>query len=130
VDGGQNSVEDYPDFAHHLLGLQQLKAATTLYYADAEFRDHDGLGSVTKTPGTVVAVFANPKNRKTGIVLSNLTDQKQTVGFELQAPKTIRARVFPQGEMGEIDLSKPVSVQLAPHQILILAIDASLSQPN
>jgi hypothetical protein len=130
VDGGQTSVEDYPDFAHHLLGLQQLKAATTLYYADAEFRDHDGLRSVTQTPGTVVAVFANQKSQKTGIVLSNLTDQRQTVGFELQAPKTIRARVFPQGEMVDIDLSKPVSVQLAPHQIFVLAIDASLSQPN
>ncbi len=130
VDGGQGSIADYPEFAKHLLALQQLKAATTPYYANAEFRDHDGLQKVTDPPGTVVAVFINRADQKSGIVLANLTGQNKSAGFELAASTAMRARVFPQGAIGEIDLSKPVSLELTPHQILILAIDASLSRPD
>lgn len=130
VDGGQGTIADYPEFAQHLLSLQQLKAATAPYYADAEFRDHDGLKNLTNTPGTVIAVFVNEASQKTGIVLANLTKDQKSAGFELAMPSTIKARVYPQGERREFDLSKPVSVQLAPHQILVLAIEASLSRPN
>jgi hypothetical protein len=126
VDGGQSTVADYPVFAKYLYGLQQLKAATTPYYADAEFRDHDGLKNVTTIPGTIIAVFANEANQKTGIVLANLTDENKSAGFDLAVPTTIKARVFPQGEIGELDLAKPVNVSLAPHQILVLAIDANV----
>jgi hypothetical protein len=129
VDGGQSTITDYPEFAKHLLGLQQLKASTGPYYADAEFCDHDGLKDVTKTPGTVIAVFGNETNQKTGIVMANLTDEQKSASFELAMPTTIKANVYPQGEIGELDLAKPVSLQLLPHQVLVLTIDARLS-PN
>jgi hypothetical protein len=132
VDAGANSVAHYPEFAQHLSNLQKLKAATLPYYADAEFRDHDGLKNVTDAPGTVVAVFANQTSQKTGIVVGNLTEQNVSAGFELQSPMNMgSARVFPEGSgMEEIDLAKPISLQLRPHQIIILAIDASLSHPH
>jgi len=130
VDAGQTTVADYTEFAQYLLDLQRLKAATRPYYADGEFRDHDGLKNVMNVPGTVVTVFTNRTTQKTGIVLANLTEQSKSTGFELQLPmNTTRARVFPQGSgIEEVDVAKPVSVQLAPHQIVVLAIDATLSQ--
>jgi len=129
VDAGASSVAAYPEFAQHLLSLQKLKAATAPYYADAEFRDHDGLKNVTNAPGTVVAVFANQTSHKTGIVVANLTEQRVSAGFEVQSPTSVAsARVFPQGsEIEEIDLTKPVNLKLGPHQVVILAINASLS---
>ena len=130
VDGGESTVADYPEFAKHLLSLQHLKAATGPYYAGAEFRDHEGLKNVTNNPGTEVSVFANEAAQKTGIVLANLTNENKSASFELAIPTTIKARVFSAGGMEELDLGKTVSLQLAPYQVLLLAIDAALpTQP-
>jgi hypothetical protein len=124
VDGGQGSIADYPDFARHLRALQELKAATTPYYAAAEFRDHDGLKNVANDPGVVVAVFANPTSPRTGIVLANLTEQAATARFELPpAAALAKRRVYPDSAAA-IDAVAPLSVPLAPRQVILLAIDA------
>jgi hypothetical protein len=126
VDGGQGSIADYPAFARHLRSLQELKSATAPYYAEAEFRHHDGLKNVTEDAGIVVAVFANLGTPKTGIVLANLSEQTGKARFELPAAAAlVKPRVFPDGAAA-LDGSVSRSVTLAPHQVIILAIDARL----
>ncbi len=59
VDGGDGTVGRYPEFAQHLKRLQELKKATIPYYADAEFRGHEGLRGFKVDPAQMVSVFRN-----------------------------------------------------------------------
>jgi hypothetical protein len=125
VDGGDGTVGRYPEFAQHLRALQSLKEATAPYYAEAEFRDHEGLkGTVPDSP-VIISVFLNRASGQRGVVLANLTDQKQKVSFELDL-QAMRARgrlVRLRGQPAEVDLQPRVSADLEPYEVAILEMD-------
>lgn len=124
VDGGDGTVERYSQFAQHLKALQSLKEATAPYYAQAEFRDHDGLKKIDTEAQVIVSVFENATPKKRGIVLANLSDQKKKAALELDQSSGMKGRLFRlAGQQTEIALSQ-LSVELAPHEVVIVGIDS------
>ncbi|HKN34861.1 MAG TPA: glycoside hydrolase family 38 C-terminal domain-containing protein [Terriglobales bacterium] len=123
VDGGDGTVSRYPDFAKHLKALGQLKAAAAPYYAQAEFRDHDGVKEVAADPQIIVSAFRNLASKQRGIVLANLSDQKKrsVLGLDQAAGKGHLLRLAGQRE--EIDLAPQISLELAPYEVVVLGID-------
>jgi len=125
VDGGDGTVERYPEFARHLKALQDLKDATAPYYAQAEFRDHEGLKKLDVDPQTVVSVFRNLTTKQVGVVLANLSDQNRKVSLELDLHgMQAKGRLFRlSGEQETVELAPQVSVDCEPQEIIILGID-------
>jgi len=82
VDGGRGTVARYAGFADHLRALRELKALTPECYADAEYRDHDGLGRISAAEPTVVSAYRNPASGALGIVAANLAGEVSSVTIE------------------------------------------------
>ena len=124
VDGGDGSVERYPEFSKHLKALQSLKAATASYHAEAEFRDRDGLKRVDADAQVVVSAFDNAAGKKRGVVLANLSEQKKKAAIELDLQSTaIKGHLFRlDGQQSEVQLPQ-VDVELAPYEVVVLGID-------
>jgi len=126
VDGGDGTVEPYPEFADHLKALQSLKQATAPYYAQAEFRDHQGLKKIDADGQVVVSVFDNAADKKRGIVLSNLSEQPKKVAVEVElGPQSteVLGHLFRLGgQRAEIELPR-FSVDLAPYEVVVVGID-------
>lgn len=124
VDGGDGSVERYPQFAQHLKALQSLKEATAPYYAQAEFRDHDGLQKIDAESQVQVSVFENTAAKKRGIVLANLSEQKKKATLKLNQSSGMKGRLFRLGgQQAEIALPQ-LSVELAPYEVVVVGIDS------
>jgi 3',5'-cyclic AMP phosphodiesterase CpdA len=125
VDGGDGSVSRYGEFARHLKALQDLKAATVPYYADAEFRDGEGLKKLDADSGVIVSVFHNRSSQQVGIVAANLTKDKKTVSFELEAPLSqAKGKLFrPARQPEEFSLLPKASVDLGPFGVALVGID-------
>jgi hypothetical protein len=126
VDGGQGTIADYPEFVRHLRALGDLRAATTPYYADGEYRDHDGLDDVDNDDGVVTAVYVNPTSGKTALVIANLNERAGTARCSVQPLGPTSARVYPRPGL-TVDLAKALDLTLAPHEVLVIAIDALLA---
>jgi hypothetical protein len=125
VDGGRGTVGRYPEFARHLDALRLLKESTAPYYADAEFRDRDGLTVIAADDWVVVSVFDNVATGQRGIVAANTGKQDTTitVGMEPPVPAS-RGRLFRlHGSQGEFELSGRTSVTLAPYEVVIIGVD-------
>ncbi|MBZ5607680.1 MAG: hypothetical protein LAP38_05440 [Acidobacteriia bacterium] len=123
VDGGDGTVERYTDFARHLKALQSLKEATAPYYANAEFRDHDGLKKLTADSQVIAAAFENRSSKQHGVVLANLSKQKQRVSLELDHTPA-KGRLFRlAGESKEVELAPQFSVELEPREVVVLGLD-------
>ena len=125
VDGGDGTVERYPDFAGHLRALQALKKATGPYYAEADFQDREGLKSTVADSSVMVAVFKNPSTRQGGVVIANLSDQKKTVPLELGVDLAhARGRIFRLGGQQERLVSgSQISVDLQAREVVVLGLD-------
>lgn len=125
VDGGDGTVQPYPDFARHLRSLAALKEATLPYYGQAEFRHHEGLTSLEASPDTRVAVFRNVTTGQVGIVLGNLSPSEQSVSFEFRAPsRPTRMRLIRlSGVEQELETASPIRVELMPYEVSVLALD-------
>jgi len=126
VDGGDGTVGRYLEFARHLKALQNLKEATAPYYAEAEFRDHEGLKKIAPDSQVMVSVFQNRSSGQRGVVLANLSKQKKSVsmGLDLQAAPA-KGRLFRlAGRQEEVELAPQVSVELEPREVAILGIDS------
>lgn len=124
VDGGDGTVERYVEFAKHLKALQVLKEATSPYYAQAEFRDHDGLKKIEAADQVVVSVFDNTSQKKRGIVLANLSDQEKKASVEVDSQTSgARGHLFRLGgQQSEIELPL-ISVDLAPYEVVVVGLD-------
>ncbi|HVR25574.1 MAG TPA: hypothetical protein VMU26_19935 [Candidatus Polarisedimenticolia bacterium] len=124
IDGGDGTVERYPRFAEHLKLLQSLKKATGPYYAQAEFRDRDGLKKVDADNQVVVSSFYNAPDRKRGIVVANLAEQKKKAALELDLQSTAKGHLFRlDGSEQEIQLPQ-FSLDLAPYEVVVLTVDS------
>jgi len=125
VDGGDGTVERYPEFARHLRALQGLKDVTTPYYAQADFRDHEGLKKLEADSQIIVSVFHNRSSKQVGVVLANLSAQKKKVSLELdQEFAPAKGHLFRlAGQREEVELASPVSVDCEPREVVILGID-------
>jgi hypothetical protein len=123
VDGGDGIVSRYADFAKHLKALGSLKAATAPYYAQAEFRDHDGLKLVNTDPQIVVAAFRNLASKQRGVVLANLSDQKKRAELELEQSAGKGHLFRLAGGREEIDLAPQVSLELGSYEVVVLGMD-------
>ena len=128
VDGGHGTVTDYPRFAQHLRSLAALKSAAASYYAEAEFRDHDGLRDVRSDDGVVTAVYANVAGAKSALVLANLNDRTAVARCTLVPPlRAVSARVIARNE-ATVDLTRPIELSLAPHEVIVIGIDSALGR--
>jgi hypothetical protein len=125
VDGGDGTVGRYAEFAQHLKALQNLKAATAPYYAEAEFRDHEGLKKIAPDSQVMVSVFQNRSSGQRGVVLANLSKQKQKVSLQLDLPAMrAKGRLFGMtGQPREVDLKTEVSADLDSYEVAILGVD-------
>ncbi len=123
VDGGDGTVARYPDFAKHLKGLGSLKEATVPYYAQAEFRDHEGLKKVDADAQVVVSTFSNLTSKQRGVVLANLSDQKKKASLEVEQGSGKGHLFRLAGQREEVDLATQVSVDLGPYEVVVLGID-------
>ena len=125
VDGGDGTVGRYPEFAQHLKALQSLKEATAPYYAGAEFRDHEGLKELSADSGVIVSAFHNRSSKQLGVVLANLSKQKQKVSLQLDLPAMrAKGRLFGMtGQPREVDLKTEVSADLDSYEVAILGVD-------
>jgi hypothetical protein len=125
VDGGDGTVGRYPEFAQHLKGLQALKEATTPYYTEAEFRDHEGLKKLGGDAEIIVAVFHNRSSKQIGVVLANLSNQQKKASLALDLPATAaKGHLFRlAGRQEEVGLAPEVSVELDPKEVAVLGID-------
>lgn len=125
VDGGDGMVGRYPEFARHLKALQDLKEATAPYYAQAEFRDHEGLKKVGGDSEVIVSVFENGASKQIGVVLANLSNQQKKASLALDLPETrAKGHLFRlAGRQEEVGLAPEVSVELDPKEVAVLGID-------
>jgi hypothetical protein len=125
VDGGDGSVGRYPEFARHLKALQALKEATQPYYAEAEFRDREGLKPGNLDSEVVAAVFDNETDHKTGLVLANLADtrKKVTVGFTSKEVPQEGHLYRLNGRSEYVALQPEATVDLGPYEVAVLGID-------
>ncbi len=125
VDGGDGTVERYAQFADHLKALQKLKAGTAPYYAQAEFRDHDGLKKVDAEAQVVISAFDNEAGKRRGIVVANLSEQKKTAKVELDLQSSgMKGHLFRLGgKQEEVELPQ-LSLELAPYEVVIIGIDS------
>ena len=125
VDGGRGSVGRYPEFARHLKALGALKEAAAPYYAQGEFRDHEGLKKFSPDANAVVSVFSNKGTGQTGVLLANLANQTKEISLDLDLQgKRTPARLFRlSGEQKEIELAPTLKVELAPYEVVVLGID-------
>ncbi len=124
VDGGDGTVEPYSQFAQHLKALRSLKEATTPYYAQAEFHDHDGLKKIDAESQVQVSAFENTAAKKRGIVLANLSEQKKKATLELDQSSGMKGRLFRLGGQQEEVALPQLSVELAPYEVVIVGIDS------
>lgn len=125
VNGGDGTVGRYREFARHLEELEILKKATAPYYADADFRDHDGVKVLQSNPKVVLSVFRNRASRQMGIVVANLGKDPQTASFELEGPAvTPQGRLYQLGAAQKtISLAPSVSIPLGPYGVALVAIN-------
>ena len=125
VDGGDGTVGRYAEFASHLKALQALKEKTAAYYADAEFRDHEGLKKSGADPESIVSTFVNRSTKQTGIVLANLASQKKRLALELDTSSmATKGQLFRlNGQQESIELAPSWSVELGPYEVAILGIE-------
>ena len=131
VVGGDGSVGRYPDFARHLKALQALKEATQPYYADAEFRDREGLKPGKADSEVVAALFENERDQKTGVVLANLAEARKKVSVSLawnEIPKQGHLYRL-DGRRQEIEIQPETTIELGPHEVVVLGIDRN-SEPG
>jgi hypothetical protein len=73
----------------------------------------------------MVSVFLNRSSGQRGIVLANVSDQKQKVSFQLDL-QAMRARgrlVRLKGQPTEVDLKPEVAADLEPYEVAILGVD-------
>jgi hypothetical protein len=124
VDGGDGTVEPYSMFAQHLKALRSLKEATAPYYAQAEFRDQDGLKKIDAESQVQVSAFENTAAKKRGIVLANLSEQKKKATLELDQSSGMKGRLFRLGGQQEEVALPQLSVELAPYEVVIVGIDS------
>jgi len=123
IDGGEGTVSRYTGFVRHLLALRALKTATPSCYADAEYRDHDGLGATVSGPEAVFSVFGNEVSGAAGIVMANLGGEHVSVETRL-ADETGDARGLvyrtSSPEAGvPVSVSQPVKLELQPFEVAI-----------
>ena len=90
VDGGRGHVGRYPEFARHLHALLLLKRLSPACYADAEFRDREGLHAVAAPQHVIVSTFRNLDTAALGIVMANLSPGSARVSLELDAAEPAR----------------------------------------
>lgn len=83
IDGGRGHVARYPEFASHLRALRDLKRSSATCYADAEFRDREGLRRVEAPGQVVVSAFHNLESGALGVVMANLGGETAKVSFEV-----------------------------------------------
>jgi hypothetical protein len=84
IDGGRGHVARYPEFASHLRALRDLKRSSATCYADAEFRDREGLRKVEAPDHVVVSTYRHLESGALGIVMANLGGEAAPVSFELE----------------------------------------------
>jgi len=124
VDGGDGTVGRYVDFARHLKALQALKEAAAPYYAQAEFRDHEGVKNIAADSGVVLSTFLNRSSQQMGVIAANLTKEKKAVSFELGAPPSTTGRLFRMsGKQEDFPLSPKSNIGLGPFEVAIVGID-------
>jgi hypothetical protein len=130
VDGGDGTVERYAEFAQHLRELQRLKEATAPYYANAEFRDHDGLKKISANSQVIASMFENRSSKQRGVVVANLSRQRQRVSLEVES-REAKGRLFRlSGQRKEVELAPEFSIELEPREVVILALDPKLLVGN
>jgi len=123
VDGGEGTVSRYTAFVRHLSALRTLKTATPSCYADAEYRDHDGLGATASGPETVVSVFRNRVSGATGIVMANLGGEPASVETRLaDAAEDAGGELYRTSNAEgatSVRVSQPLNVALQPFEVAI-----------
>jgi hypothetical protein len=125
VDGGLGSVADYPELARHLRSLGALRTAAASYYVDAEFRDRDGLRTIRVDPDVVVTVHANASLAKTAVVVANRGERRSQATFRLDPVlAAATGRILPANR--PLDLKEPVAIDLAPYEVVLVAIDGAI----
>ena len=78
--------------------------------------------------GVVTAVYANVDGAKSALVLANLNDRTAVARCTLEAPlRAVSARVIGHNE-ATVDLTKPIELSLAPHEVIVVAIDSALGR--
>jgi len=125
VDGGRGTVGRYPEFAQHLKALAALKEVAGPYYAQAEFRGHEGLKKLDPGAEAVVSVFSNTATGQTGLVLASLGNQPRVVSLALDLRgKRSKGHLYRlSGEQKEIELTPNLTVGLAAYEVAILGIE-------
>jgi hypothetical protein len=125
VDGGRGTVGRYPEFAQHLKALAALKEAAGPYYAQAEFRGHEGLKKLDPGAEVAVSVFSNTATGQTGLVLASLGNQPREVSLALDLRgKRSKGHLYRLShEQKEIELTPNLTVGLAAYEVAILGIE-------
>ena len=134
VDGGRGHVAGYPEFARHLLALRDLKRSSAPCYADAEFRDREGLRKVAAPEQVVVSTFRNPESGALGVVMANLGSDAASVSFELDTEGSAGStKLFRQhADAGE---QHPVGgallgAELQPFEVALYCLESAVGIAN
>ncbi len=132
IDGGEGTVARYAAFADHLSALRALKQATPSCYADAEYRDHEGLGKIEAAEQTVVSVFHNPAFGAVGIVAANLGADPAPLSIELPDAgadaSALLYRELSGIEPAAVRLAKALTIELQPFEVVMYCLAADPAQ--
>ncbi len=127
IAGGDELISEYPAYAEHVRSLADLKRRTQKYYADASFRDREGIEEVDTTgDGSVIArVFRNQTEKTASVAVAETSGSPVEVRIRLD--DRCAGNIKRESSSGSSD---PVTVQngfvsfrLNAHEAVLLCID-------
>nr|HPR08598.1 DUF6259 domain-containing protein [Denitromonas sp.] len=123
IAGGDEYVTEYPGFAEHLRALAQLKRKATAHYVYADFRDREGL--VGDDPdGVIIRTFLNRAEKKAGIVVANMSDERRTVVVDHEWAPTGSCLLWSStGLEKEITDTGKITLDLDKYEVNILGLN-------
>ncbi len=125
IAGGDELITEYPAFTRHVAALAALKRRCAPYYADAAFRDREGIAECNVVKGEVVAKsYRDAKTRRGAIVVAETAGAAAEIQLATSwQPETGAVTVeSSSGKTAQVT-DTPLALNLAPYETVIVCID-------
>ena len=84
INGGDNSIEEFPEFQQHILRLARLKPRLKNTYVDGDFRDEENV-VYSRDTSVVVKRYAGSSG-ETSLLVANCRNARRIFDFECDSP--------------------------------------------
>lgn len=122
IGGGDERVDEYPDFAEFIRKRAELKTRIAEFYVDADFRDMEGI-RILDNQQILARIYYSPRNTR-GIVIAETQGIKTYISLDLDSKiKKEHIRIeSSETNSSELGWQSRIRLDLEPYEIKVLCL--------